>query len=119
MRVQYLLWRAYTHGLVMTKKSTFDEAKEAVGQRRDGYNGPVNNFINTVNTYNALTESNMTVKQAVFFMLCLKLSREKFKHKHDNIVDLMGYSDCLNIVAEWEEQQKSFKDKKHGKRRNK
>ena len=39
----------------------------------------------------------LTTEQAILFMVCVKLSREGFKHGHDNCVDCAGY---LSLYAD-------------------
>lgn len=42
-------------------------------------------------------------RECVIVLMAVKLSREAFKHKRDNLVDLIGYADILNEVTEHEE----------------
>lgn len=42
-------------------------------------------------------------RECVIVLMAVKLSRERFKHKRDNLVVLIGYADILNEVIEHEE----------------
>jgi hypothetical protein len=41
----------------------------------------------------------LTVEEAVMFMVFVKLSRERHRHKRDNLVDAAGYVGCLAKVV--------------------
>ena len=68
------------------------------GARRSTYGHPFDDYSRTAATFNALTGYSLTPADAVTFMLCVKLSRERNAHKRDNLVDLCGYAMCLEMV---------------------
>ena len=57
-----------------------------------------------VNTFNALTDLNLTVADGWSFMLILKLVRNSTKYQEDSIVDLISYAALLG------EEQSSKED---------
>lgn len=91
-------------------ESTSAEAHRLVfGDRHDTYDHPVVDYERTTELFNALTGLDLNVRQAVMFMLCVKLSRIgagfdrglDASTVRDSLVDLAGYADCLFAV--WEE----------------
>lgn len=90
--------------------STSAEAARLVfGDRQATYDHPAVDYERTAALFQALTGIELDVRQAVAFMLCVKLSRIGAALEHDfdaatvrdSIVDLAGYGDCLFAV--WED----------------
>jgi hypothetical protein len=52
-------------------------------------------MVRIVNTFNALTDLNLTVADGWSFMLILKLVRNNTKYQEDSIVDLISYAALL------------------------
>jgi hypothetical protein len=46
-------------------------------------------------------KADITPKEAVLMMALMKISREGFKHKRDNIVDGAGYLACAMRIEEY------------------
>lgn len=99
--------------------STSAEAHRLVfGDRNDTYDHPAIDYARTAALFKALTGIDLDVRQAVAFMLCVKLSRigaaldNGFEAKtvRDSLVDLAGYADCLFAV--WEHLDKQPKQSK-------
>ena len=47
-----------------------------------------------------LTDKEITPQDVCFFFMAVKLQREAYKHHRDNLVDLAGYSNLLNLIEE-------------------
>ena len=78
---------------------TLDNARQLLLKDRaeDYSDDPLILWTRIVMAYNAVRGDKMeTTKDAIIFMLCLKLVRESHKHKDDNCVDLAAYADILN-----------------------
>lgn len=61
------------------------------GDRQDDYGDVKEDWARTCVCYEMLTGKEMSIQDAMTFMVCVKLSRERNKHKADNIVDAIGY----------------------------
>lgn len=68
------------------------------GDRQADYGPPEIDYARVAQTFNAAFQQDLTTEQAIGFMLCVKLCREGWKHKRDNLVDLCGYAACLQRV---------------------
>ena len=82
-----------------TPETILEEAARLVEGDRRETNGPVfDSFDRIVTVFNTVTGRTLTPREAVIFMLCLKLCREGHHPARDNRVDLCGYARCLDIV---------------------
>ncbi len=76
------------------------EAEKIVnGERRSDY-GPSESFGKMAQVYNELWGGNLTGKDFVRMLMIVKLVRESFKHKRDNLTDLAGYTELLNRLED-------------------
>jgi len=85
---------------------------QIVEERQKDYGHPTENFDRTAKLANAMqfrifdSESAsyraLNASDVPIFMLCVKMAREAYKHKEDNIIDMMGYLHTFNIVREHE-----------------
>lgn len=67
------------------------------GDRAESYGDPTEQHKIAYVVYNYLVRQDMCeAEKAVLFMICIKLSRQRFKHKRDNLIDIAGY------VALWD-----------------
>lgn len=83
------------------------EAQELVyGDRERSYSHPARDYAKTAKMWTGLLLEKLlpgeeiTAKEAVMMMVCVKLSREQFKHKRDNLVDGAGYIACAERIEE-------------------
>jgi hypothetical protein len=79
------------------------QAEETVFQRQGTYDKPENNFQRIADLWNAYlkakpTKGDITPKDVALMMVLLKISRELYEHKIDNLVDAAGYIQCAEIV---------------------
>ena len=65
-------------------------------------------MVRIVNTFNALTDLNLTVADGWSFMLILKLVRNNTKYQEDSIIDLISYAALLGETLSCNEENKEF-----------
>lgn len=82
-----------------------DEATKLVlGDRNASYGDPDDDYAKTAKMWSGLLihklrpGEEITAKEALLMMALLKISREEFRHKRDNIVDAHGYLLCYEWV---------------------
>lgn len=86
-----------------TDKSILQEAEEIrKGSRNSDYGDAVENFKRIAQMASLITGTELTPKQCVAVQIATKLSREAYRHKRDNLVDLCGYADIMQEVCESE-----------------
>jgi hypothetical protein len=91
----------------MTKGANWNSVSEEAhslvfGDRNAEYDHPSIDYGRTAKLFNALTGRDLNVREAVAFMLCVKMSRLGAALEHnfpaekirDTLVDLCGYADC-------------------------
>ena len=70
------------------------------GDRQKQYSHPSSDYAKTAKMWTGILleklrpDIEITAKEAVLMMVAMKISREQFKHKRDNIVDGIGYFVC-------------------------
>ena len=89
-------------GNQVTQANVLEEANLIVGgDRAIAYGHPKQDFQRTADIFNAWRGSEagqLTPYEVAVFMLCVKLSRERNRHKRDNLVDLAGYAATLQML---------------------
>ena len=83
-------------------KSILSEAEEIVnGSRQSDYGDAANNFHRIANIVNSMyPQLNINAQQCCAVLMAVKLIREGFRHKRDNLVDLCGYAELMNRLKE-------------------
>lgn len=91
-------------------KSILEEANEIVsGERAQDYGCAKDSFetISGITEYLLSTDELAKIAGGVIaptvvckMLIALKLTRESYKHKRDNLVDLCGYAELLNRLEE-------------------
>ncbi len=77
------------------------------GPRQKEYNHPAENFAHTAAMWSQIIGAEVTAKHNPLCMIDLKLCREMHFHKEDNLVDIAGYAQTLQMVHEREEEVES------------
>ena len=81
--------------------SILEEAQEILeGDRESDYGDPVANFNRISGIASSILDYTITPEECVVVMMAVKLSREHYKHKRDNLVDLVAYTEIYNRVKE-------------------
>jgi hypothetical protein len=75
------------------------EASELVlGDRNSSYGNPRDDYLKTSKIWSGLLahklKEDITPEEAMLMMVGVKMSREVYKHKDDNITDMIGYILC-------------------------
>jgi hypothetical protein len=84
-------------------ESILSEAERIVnGERQVDYSDPVANFKHIAEIASAIMAKDITAEECCIVMIAVKLARENFKHKRDNLVDLAGYVEILHRIKESE-----------------
>lgn len=89
-------------------ESALQEAQRLVhGNRGTDYGHPIDDYTRTGRMWGAILGiGDIDPRIACLMMGAVKISREVNKHKRDNLVDLAGYAECANMVAERQEKAK-------------
>ena len=85
------------------RQNILQEANSIVrGDRQADYGDTVANFKHIANIASAIRKKEFTAEDCCVVLMAVKLAREQFKHKRDNLVDLAGYTEILNQIKEVE-----------------
>jgi hypothetical protein len=84
-------------------ESILSDAERIVnGERQADYSDPVANFKRIAEIASAIMAKDITAEECCIVMIAVKLARENYKHKRDNLVDLAGYVEILHRIKESE-----------------
>ena len=87
------------------KESILQEADRIVnGDRQADYSDPVENFNHIAAIASVILNKELTPEDCAVVLMAVKLARENFKHKRDNLVDLAGYTEILHRIKEAEKK---------------
>jgi len=82
-------------------ESILSEAERIVnGDRQADYPDPVINFNRIASIASAIMAKDITAEECCIVMIAVKLARENYRHKRDNLVDLAGYVEILHRIKE-------------------
>jgi hypothetical protein len=87
--------------------TVLQEAQALVyGDREDQYSPPQRDYAKTAKIWTGILLEKLrpgeeiTAKEAVLMMVGMKISREVFKHRRDNLIDAAGYIACAERIVE-------------------
>lgn len=84
----------------------FDEARTLVTNDRNlDYDHPLDNFKRIKKGWEVIFGIDITEEQVGLAMAWLKIAREAYKHKRDNLVDGAGYLGTVDMVIEERERR--------------
>lgn len=82
-------------------KSILSDAEEIVnGSRHSDYGDPVESFKRIAKTASMIAGKDLSPNECCAVLMAVKLVRESFAHKRDNLVDLCGYAELMNRLKE-------------------
>jgi hypothetical protein len=75
------------------------------GPRQKDYGHPADDYQKVSDIFYSITGVNLSVSEAILFMVSVKLARlrtnlENDTIHHDSLVDALGYLTCLNMAAQ-------------------
>ena len=89
------------------EKSILSEAEEIVnGSRHSDYGDARESFGRVATIASVMTGKELSPEDCCAVVMSVKLVRESFKHKRDNLVDLCGYAHIMNELNENESEKK-------------
>lgn len=86
------------------KESILQEAQRLItGARQKAYSHPLDDYTKVVEIFKALTGVQLTLDQALMFMVSVKMARlrtnlEKGHLHRDSAVDACGYLGCMEMI---------------------
>lgn len=82
-------------------KSILAEAEDIVnGSRQSDYGDANESFSRIATIASVMTGKELSSEDCCAVMMAVKLVRESFNHKRDNLVDLCGYAELMNRLKE-------------------
>lgn len=79
--------------------SILEKAKQLTSTNRPSeYGHPLDDFTRSAAMISGLMGWEVKPEDIPLIMICIKLSRQKNKHKHDNLVDIAGYAETIDKV---------------------
>lgn len=84
-----------------TPQSILTEAEQIInGSRNSDYGDPTESFEKIAQIASLLTNKDLDADTCCAVMMAVKLTRQSFKHKRDNLVDLAGYAEIMNKIKD-------------------
>lgn len=88
-------------------KSILAEAEDIVnGSRQSDYGDARESFSRIATIASVMTGKELSPKECCAVLMAVKIVRESFKHKRDNLIDLCGYAHIMNELNENESDKK-------------
>ena len=79
--------------------SVIEKALKLVGgDRRANYGAASEDWTRTAKMWSAILGCRVMAWQAALCMIAVKISRECYKHKEDNLVDIAGYAEVCAMI---------------------
>ena len=83
----------------LSDKSILQEADQLInGDRNYTYDHPLDNFNRIKKGWEVIFDCELTEEQVGLAMAWVKIARESYKHKRDNLTDGAGYLGTIEMV---------------------
>lgn len=79
-----------------------EESIKTANERQSDYGSVIENFKEMAVIHNAMFGGNLKPSDLCKVLIATKVSREKFKHKKDNLIDQINYNAILLKLLEYE-----------------
>lgn len=90
------------------RRSILAEAAAAVdGDRQRDYGSPAENHGRTAALWSAYLQTSISAADVCALNILQKLSRERYRAKRDNLVDVAGYAENLDRIRQAQAQAKA------------
>lgn len=94
---QGVIFKKYEDAVEEREKSILAEAEDIVnGSRQSDYGDARESFSRIATIASVMTGKELSPEDCCAVMIAVKLVRESFAHKRDNLVDLCGYAELMN-----------------------
>lgn len=88
------------------KETILEEAQSLItGDRNNSYDHPLDNFARIKKGWEVIFGIDITEEQVGLAMAWLKIAREAYKHKRDNLTDGAGYLGTVEMVINERERR--------------
>ena len=102
----YVLFIEFKDIVEENKQSILSEAEEIVnGSRHSDYGNARESFGRIATIASVMTGKELSPEDCCAVLMAVKLVRESFAHKRDNLVDLCGYAHIMNELNENESEK--------------
>ena len=92
-------------------KSILQEAEDLIhGDRNHYYDHPLDNFNRIKKGWEVIFNCELTEEQVGLAMVWVKIAREAYKHKRDNLTDGAGYLGTIEMVIDERERRANQTD---------
>ena len=81
-------------------KNILEEANEIVGSRDKKYGDPIESWERVSRVASELTGKQLTPTDCVTVLIAMKLVRQLYSPKRDNMVDLAGYAHINQLLVD-------------------
>ena len=86
-------------GMSQSDKSILQEAEDLInGERNYTYDHPLDNFNRIKKGWEVIFDCELTEEQVGLAMAWVKIARESYRHKRDNLTDGAGYLGTIEMV---------------------
>ena len=84
------------------------------GPRRRTYGHPIDNFSRTATIWSGILGNTISAEQVGLCMVAVKLAREVNGHTRDNLVDIAGYANTLDMISTKRSEVLAIRDRADG-----